>query len=156
MQNKRWTLKHKTLLSFLQKEAAPSQRKHDYAPEPKSKEYSYSSSKKQPTKLYSYETTDKPVAYSYKTESKSKPKTVYEPEHEFYSPSEYQFSKTVDDPLKTYYESSSYGNEDDKPAEENAPHPHTVEPPKYRRQSQEQQPQQVQEQIIKQNAPQVS
>jgi hypothetical protein len=80
---------------------------------------------------------------------------VNQPEHEYYSPSEYQFSKTVEEPPKVYYESSSYGNDDDKPAEGNAPYEHSVEPPKHRRQSKEQQPPQVEQQQKQLNAPQV-
>ncbi|CAB3373918.1 Hypothetical predicted protein [Cloeon dipterum] len=110
------------------KEASPSQKKTDYASTPN--DYVYSTKKKHPTKLYSYETTDKPVSYEYKTESKTEPKAIHQPAYEYYSPTEFTYSKTVDDPLKTYYQSSSYGDEEDKPAEGNAPKEQTVEAPK--------------------------
>ncbi|XP_059470999.1 nuclear speckle splicing regulatory protein 1-like isoform X2 [Neocloeon triangulifer] len=130
-------------LYYETKEASPSQQKKDYASSPN--DYVYSSKKKQPTKLYSYESTDKPVVFAYKKETKTEPKSVHKPAYEFYSPTEFSFSKTVDDPLKTYYESSSYGGEDDKPAEGNAPKPQAVEAPKNQKEQQRR----------KNNAPQV-
>lgn len=132
------------------KDASPSHQKPEYAEKPQN-EYYHSTSKQHPTKLYSYETTNKPVTYAYKSESQTKPKNEHKPAYDHVSPSEYYFTSTVNEPEKAFYESSSYNSDDDKPAEENAPKPQTVEAPKAAKRQPKEQPQEGQQE----HAPQV-